>query len=893
MDFKKVERKWQKKWEKAKIFECNLSEKPKFFITFPIPYLNGSMHIGSGFTALRCDCYARFKRLKGFNVLFPQAFHATGEPILGAVERLKKGDKLQEETFKLYGATEKDLENFKKYGAEYVAKFWAKRFKEDMKLAGFSIDWRRSFLTALDEHFNKFVEWQYNLLRKKGYVKKGTHPVIYCPNCKSPTGDHDRLIGEGESPLEFIIIKFYLENGEILPCATLRPETVYGVTNIWVNPSIDYVKALVNEEVWVLSKEAAFKLKEQLKKVLVIEEISGFEIIGKVAENPVTKSKVLVLPAEFCDPKIGTGIVMSVPAHAPYDYIALIELQTYGEELKKYGLDPEKIKEIKSISIIKTKDFGEIPAKEVCEKLGIKSQKEKEKLEEATQLLYKEEFHSGILKENCGEYSGLKVSEVKERLTREFIKRKIADLMYEPSGKVVCRCGTENYVKILEKQWFLKYSDKKWKELAKKCLKKAKIIPEEARAQFEVTIEFLKEKACARKTGLGTNLPWDKEWKVETLSDSTIYMAFYTIAKIIKEKKIPASKLTNEVFDYIFLGKGDLKELSKKVKLNKMILEEMRKEFEYFYPVDLRNSGKDLVPNHLTFYIFHHVAIWKEKFWPKGIGINGFVNVYGDKMSKSKGNIIPLRDLINKYGSDLVRINLVASNEGLNDANWREESIVAYSSRISFLFDIIKKIKNAKREDVKNIDIYLKSKIQELVRETEKNYEELKFRSAAKTGFFDSLKEIKWYVERNGGIENCNKKILREVLEIVVKMISPLLPHIAEELWSCLGKKGFVSVSTWPRPEKVDKKVLELEENLKNLIEDVKNVIKIAGKKKKCYLYVSSKSELEHLNEARDFLKNVLGFEELTIFKASDKKRYDPQNKASKAKYGKPGIYLE
>jgi len=893
MDFKKIERKWQRKWERARIFEANVSKRPKFFITFPIPYLNGSMHIGSGFTALRCDCYARFKRLQGFNVLFPQAFHATGEPILGAIERLKKGDKSQEETFKLYGATQKDLENFKKYGAEYAARFWAERFKEDMKLAGFSIDWRRSFLTALDEHFNKFIEWQYNLLRKKGYVKKGTHPVIYCPNCKSPTGDHDRLIGEGESPLEFIIIKFYFENGEVLPCATLRPETVYGVTNIWINPNIDYVKALVNEEVWILSKEAAFKLKEQLKKVLVSEEISGFEIVGKVVENPVTKDKVLVLPAEFCDPKIGTGIVMSVPAHAPYDYIALIELQTYENELKKYGLDPEKIREIKPISIIKTNGFGEIPAKEVCEKFGVKSQKEREKLEQATQFLYKEEFHSGILKENCGEYSGLKVSEIKEKLTKEFIKRKIADLMYEPSGKVVCRCGTENYVKILEKQWFLKYSDKKWKELAKKCLKKAKIIPEEARAQFEATIEFLKEKACARKTGLGTPLPWDKEWKVETLSDSTIYMAFYTIAKVIKEKKIPASKLTSDVFDYIFLGKGNLKEIIKKVKLSKETLEEMRKEFEYFYPVDLRNSAKDLVPNHLTFYLFHHVAIWGEKFWPKGISINGFVNVYGDKMSKSRGNIIPLRDLIKKYGSDLVRINIVASNEGLNDADWRDETIGAYSSRISFLFDVVKKVKNAKRKEIKNIDVYLKSKIQEIVKETEKNYEELKFRSAAKTGFFDSLKEIKWYIERNSGIENCNKKVLREVLEVVIKIISPLLPHIAEELWSILGKKGFVSISEWPKLEKIDKKVLELEENLKNLIEDVKNIIKIAGKKRNCYLYVSSKEEFNHLNEARDFLKKALGFEELTIFMASDEKRYDPQNKASKAKYGKPGIYLE
>ncbi|RLI98990.1 MAG: leucine--tRNA ligase [Candidatus Aenigmatarchaeota archaeon] len=894
-NFKRIERKWQKRWEKARIFEANPSKKPKFFITFPIPYLNGSMHIGAAFTALRCDSYARFKRMQGFNVLFPQGFHATGEPILGAIERLKKGDKIQAETFKLYGASERDLNNFKKYGAAYVAKFWAKKFIQDMKRAGFSIDWRRTFITALDEHFNRFIEWQYNLLRKKGYVKKGTHPVIYCPHCKSPTGDHDRLIGEGESPLEYIILKFPLETGEILPCATLRPETIYGVTNIWVNPSVDYVKAWVDDEVWILSKEAAFKLKEQLKKVLIVEEVSGYELVGKIAENPVLKNKVIVLPASFCDPKVATGIVMSVPAHAPWDYIALKELQASEEEIKKYGLEPERIKEIKPVSMIKTKEFGEIPAKEICEKLKIKTQAEKEKLDQATEILYKKEFHLGILKQNCGKYAGFKVSEVKEKLIKEFLKEKIADLIYEPSGKVVCRCGTENYVKILKKQWFLKYSDKRWKELAKKCLKQIKIYPEEARAQFEATIDWLKDKACARKAGLGTQLPWDKEWKVETLSDSTIYMAFYTIARIIKKEKIAASKLTNEVFDFIFLGKGNVKKIAKQVGLKPKVLEEMRKEFEYFYPVDLRNSAKELVPNHLTFYIFHHVAIWPRKYWPRAIGVNGFVNVYGAKMSKSKGNVIPLRNLVEKYGADVVRINIVASSEGLNDADWRDESIQAYASRINFLFELVKQLKKAKRKEIKAIDVYLQSKLQALIKEATQNYEELKFRSAAKNALFDSVRELKWYVERNNGMENCNRKVLKESLEVIAKLLAPLVPHACEELWEKLKKKGFIAKAKWPEfdREKFNKKVLELEEILRNSIEDIRHVIKLAGKKKNCYLYTSTKKEFEYLNEAKEFLRRILGFENIFVFRASDKKRYDPQNKASKAKYGKPGIYLE
>jgi len=114
--------------------------------------------------------------------------------------------------------------------------------------------------------------------------------------------------------------------------------------------------------------------------------------------------------------------------------------------------------------------------------------------------------------------------------------------------------------------------------------------------------------------------------------------------------------------------------------------EEMKNEFNYFYPVDLRTSGKDLVQNHLTFYLFHHVAIWENQdYWPKGIGVNGFVNVSGTKMSKSLGNIIPLKNLVEDVGADIVRANIVASNEEMDDGDWRDENVSSYESRLQNL----------------------------------------------------------------------------------------------------------------------------------------------------------------------------------------------------------------
>ncbi|MDI6721597.1 MAG: class I tRNA ligase family protein, partial [Candidatus Aenigmarchaeota archaeon] len=114
MNFVKIEKKWQRKWERAKIFESNTDKnKKKLFTSLIIPYVNGRMHIGHSYTFTRTDIYARFRRMHGYNVLLAQGFHATGEPIVGAIERLKNNDKSQIETFRMFGASEKDLHNFK------------------------------------------------------------------------------------------------------------------------------------------------------------------------------------------------------------------------------------------------------------------------------------------------------------------------------------------------------------------------------------------------------------------------------------------------------------------------------------------------------------------------------------------------------------------------------------------------------------------------------------------------------------------------------------------------------------------------------------------------------------------------------------------------------------
>ncbi|MDI6807067.1 MAG: leucine--tRNA ligase, partial [Candidatus Aenigmarchaeota archaeon] len=770
VNFKEIEQKWQKAWEEAKIFEANPEKgKQKFFVTFPFPYMNGPLHIGHTFTATRVDVFARYKRMQGFNVLFPWAWHYTGETIPGVSKRIERGDEVIIRGVKeIDGVPDEELKKF--INPIYLANYYRNDSKEALKKIGFSVDWRREF-TTIDECFKKFIEWQYLRLKDKGYVTKGTYPVVWCPTCESPTGDHDRLEGEGVSPTEFILLKF--KCGDIiLPAATLRLETIYGVTNMWINPEVEYVKAKVNGENWLISQECFLKLKQQDFEVEEIEKTKGWELIGKLCYNPILKNEVIILPASFVDPNIGSGIVMSVPSHAPYDYVGLNYLLKNPAELGEYGIKPEQVEKIKPISLITLEGFGEHPAIEICEKMQITSLQEKEKLDKATEEIYGKEFHLGVLKPNTEKYAGKKVIDVKPVIIEDFLKAKIAVRVFDLPEKVVCRCTTICLVKILKDQWFLDYGKVDWKKLAKDCLESMKIYPPEAKKLFEQVIDWLKAKACVRKSGLGTKLPWDQSWLVETLSDSTIYPAFYTISHLIKKYEIPVQELTPDFFNYVFFGE----KLEEENKLWKVL----REEFTYWYPVDFRNSAKELVPNHLTFYIFHHVAVFPPELWPRSIGVNGMVNIEGQKMSKSKGIFITLNQALSWRGADVLRFTLINSAEGLDDVDFRRENIEAAFKNLNSFYSIVEKlIKAPERKRKIAMDSWLLSRLQTHIVNGTQAYEQTKFKTAIQHTFFNVLNDVQLYLRR---CKEVNKEAIGEFLENLVKLIAPVIPHLAEEL---------------------------------------------------------------------------------------------------------------
>jgi leucyl-tRNA synthetase len=852
MEFlKKIEEKWQKNWEKARIFETDPDpSKPKCFITVAYPYPNSPQHVGHGRTYTMADVHARYMRMRGYNTLLPMAFHYTGTPVLAMAKRLADNDRgLISDFINVYKIPREKLKELTEPIA--MARYFHQEIKTGMKEIGYSIDWRREF-TTVDPHYNRFVEWQFQKLRQHGYISQGSHPVGWCPKDGNPVGQHD-TVGDVEPEIgEFTLIKF-TKDTTFYPAATLRPETVFGVTNIWLNPSTIYVKATVDGEYWIVSQQSVEKLANQNRKVKVQETFTGKELVGKHVQNPVTGKDILILPADFVDPKNATGVVMSVPGHAPYDYIALENMKKESQKLRQYGITAGEVNSIQPISLIEVKGYSEIPAGDAVGKMNIHEQSDP-KLEDATREVYRHEFHNGRMKANTGKYAGISVAEAKDKVKQDLIQEGKATTMYELLNRpVFCRCKTECIVKIVQDQWFIDYGKPEWKALAHKNLDNMEILPEELRQEFNNVIDWLHEKACARKSGMGTRLPWDKDWIIESLSDSTIYMAYYTIVKHIKQHKIRPDQLTDEAFDYIFLDVGKPAEISRKTGLDAKILKQMHDEFMYFYPLDSRHSGRDLVPNHLTFMIFNHTAIFPEKHWPRQIATNGSVMMEGAKMSKSFGNIIPLREGLATFGADPIRLSVLSTAELLQDADFSPSIAKSMRDRLEKLYKFASK--NVKPPDKNNaktqltaIDRWMLSRLEQHIRNATAAMNKLAVRKAIQTVLYELEQDFQWYQKRIADRSQDSKRkiigvyVCHEVLDAQTRMLAPVAPHVCEEIWEMLGGKDFIAQTPWPTRDesRIDVKAEENETLIMNVLEDTMNIMKATGAKPKIVCYYTA-----------------------------------------------------
>jgi leucyl-tRNA synthetase len=834
-DPQELEERWRERWAETGRYEADPDgDEDVTFITVPYPYPSGGMHIGHARTYTVPDVYARYRRQQGDNVLFPIAWHVTGTPIVGAVERLKKGEEDQlrvlRDTYDVDEDTLTDLETPMGYARHFIEN----HYKKGMKSLGLSIDWRREFTTN-DDRYSKFITWQYETLRDHGHLEKGLHPVKYCTNEEQPVTTHDLLEGEEAEFQQYTLVRFgWREDGEdvVVPMATLRPETVYGVTNAYIDPDAEYVVADVGvtpeqdgdgeTETWLVSVEAAEKLHLQDRSVDVRERFTGERLVGERVTNPVTGDEVLVLPATFVDADNATGVVMSVPAHSPDDYVALREAKADADRMERYGIDPADVEAIEPVPILDIEGYGEIPARDAVEEHAIESSADPA-LETATKELYNREFHSGRLREMYGEFAGEVVEDVREAFREANRESGAFDTMYEFSEDVVCRCG--GAVEVANQDtWFLDYSDEEWKALTHSLVEDMDTIPENTRNEYHHTIDWLNEWPCIRNYGLGTRLPWDDEFVIEPLSDSTIYMAYYTIAHRLQD--VPVEEMDRAFFDTLFYGPEAVEEPSETAL-------DLREEWDYWYPVDYRFSANDLISNHLTFYLFHHADLFDEANWPQGIVIMGMGLLEGEKMSSSKGHVVLPDSAIEEYGADTVRFFLLNSAEPWQDYDWRAEQVGSVRDQLERFWNRAREVidgPEGDRDDLTHIDRWLVSKLQASIREVTEAMEGAETRTGSQAAFYGFEEHLRWYRRRADLDRPGARWTLRHVLEQRLRLLAPFVPFVANELHEQLTGTP-AEDAPWPEPDPTAESVtVEVHERqVARLTDDVNDIVDVTG----------------------------------------------------------------
>lgn len=713
--------------ELTKEKEVEIDERPKYFVTFPIPYMNGKLHLGHLFSISKADFMAHFKEMQGYNVLFPLSFHCTGMPISASAQKLKE----ELSGIKTDISTKEILQSL---GFEDVTPFidpiyWIKTFPgfciNSLKKFGANIDWRRSFITTdINKYFDSFVKWQFYKLKKLGYISFGKKHTIFCPKDKQTCLDHDRRKGENVKPIKIILCKIYCKNEILL----IKLKNKGNPIKIILGENINLIKFKYKDKIYFT---------EEIIYNNIIFQVTGIQFIEKINISKEKFSNMMfdkqLLNFEFVKNEI---IIIKTENKLN---------KLYEHELKK--LDEKEIASIDNLTIEEGEKF--------CQ-------------------------------------------------TDNFIS------IYIPEDEVISRSGSVCVVSLSD-QWYIDYSNVEWKKKVKECfnLMECDI---DTRSKLYEGVDWINKWGFSRSFGLGTRIPWDEQYLIDSLSDSDIYMTFYTFKHLLFEdlegkiEKFPSAELCNEIWDFIF----GFSILSKKLNKYKDILIKCKENFEFFYPVDLRVSGKDLIKNHLLFYVFNHVAIFDKKYWPKRIYTNGHLMLNSEKMSKSTGNFMTVDDVFEKYGVSATRMCLAVAGDTNEDANFVESNSNMFILKLFTLCKNIECRKNIKKhlsnQDIlnligkTNIDQLFIEMLSLNITNTIFSYEIMKYSDVVKYGFFEILHFLTLYNNLKGD----NDDLINFTYKVIVQLMYPIIPDLSRKLI----KEYFNDDFTLPKP------LVESNENL-------------------------------------------------------------------------------
>ena len=756
-NFREIEKKWQKKWYEEGTFNAKddyTMKKWYGLIEFPYPSGQG-LHVGHPRSYTALDIVARKKRMEGYNVLYPIGFDAFGLPAENYAIKNHIHPKI---------TTENNVNHF----------------REQLKSIGFSFDWSREINTT-DPNYYKWTKWIFIQLFKKGLAYKATMPINFCTGCKVGLANEEVVNGVCErcgSPVVqkeksqwmLGITKYaqrliddlddldYLEKIKIqqknwigrsegaevnfkikdtedsLLVYTTRPDTIYGATYMVIAPEHELVekykdKILNKAEIEDYKKKSA--LKSDFERSELNKEKTGVEIKGIKAINPFTNEEIPIWISDYVLITYGTGAIMAVPAHDDRDF----------EFSKKFNLP------IKPVIKPDLRNVSEDLRKELESKFDYLLEENVdyskiEMQEPFTDVNNGIAINSGILDGLTSKEAIKKaISYIEEhKLGTKKVNYKLRDWVFsrqrywgEPIPMVYCEdCG---WVPIPEEELPLKLPDIEDYEPG-----------ENGESPLAKQTEWIKTKCphCGKPARRETDtMP---QW-----AGSSWYFLRYMDPH---NDKALASK----------------------------------EAIEYWSPVDWYNGGMEHTTLHLLYSRFWHKFLYdigvvptKEPY-QKRTSHGMILGSNGEKMSKSKGNVINPDDIVKEFGADTFRVYEMFMGPFDQTAPWSMESIRGCGK----FLDRVWNLQNILTEEEGYSEKHEKM-MHKAIKKVSLDIEEMKFNTAVATFMTMTNEFVK------------DKTITKGEYKTFLQLLNPFAPHMTEELFSILGEKKTINETPWPK----------------------------------------------------------------------------------------------
>ena len=859
-----IEPKWQAKWEADGIYHADIdSARKKFYALTMLPYTSGDLHIGHWYPIGPSDARARFKRMQGFNVLFPIGFDAFGLPAENAA--IKKNIHPKEWTYK-------NIDNMRR----------------QLKTMGAMFDWRREAVTA-DPKYYRWTQWFFIQLHRHGLAYRKYSPVDWCPTCNTTLareqvwGD-DRHCERCHTPVikkdleqwflkitdyaeqllnfegidwpervrtlqtnwigksEGALVTFHTETGEAYEIFTTRPDTLWGVSFMVLAPEHLLVQKITTPEqkAEVDAYRQAAGRQSDIQREATDKEKTGI-FTGAFAINPVNQARIPIWIADYVLMTYGTGAIMAVPGHDERDFefalkfgipiipvIQRLDGKTksfvlsgtmkdgLGEQLTQAGIHFIE----KDGSLLVTLKSDEIDGYIGLIRAHLEENAWVELVGATWMFIFKDEmieFDSVIndqkIMERCRKLNpGVAgCRSVMEMLSGNSFYQDIlfhadyGDMIH--SGEFTGTPGaTARYDvgKWLEKQGWGKrsvnYKLRDW------------LISRQRYWGAPIPIIYCPKCGVVPVPDdeLPVLLPDDVEWKPTGESPLKLHPTWrHTTCPKCHGK---AERETDTMDTFMCSSWYHLRYLSPDYDKGPFD----QKEYDYWMPVDSYTGGIEHATMHLIYTRFFHKAM-RDCEITEGdnpmLQLRNQGMVLGEdseKMSKSRGNVIAPDKLIAVYGADTMRAYLMFFSRWDQGGPWSSTGIEGTSRWIKRSWAMVVEPPLKKTPDT-GLAKPLRRKLHQTLKTITRDYETFEFNTiiSALMELSNEMIRVKpalW-----------DDPVWQEAVEIYLKMLAPVAPHITEELWSWLGKPYSIHQQSWPKVDedaaRADEIVLVLQVN--------------------------------------------------------------------------------